>query len=475
MMGKDPGSCEPGACARAAGERSGSGDRRRRMSTEARDGGPGAERRFAGALYASWTEEDESMGTGEPYEIPTDGEPIRWEHNAFEVPDHPIIPFIEGDGTGPDIWRATVRAVDAAVAHAYSGRRRIAWMEVLAGEKAYNRTGQWLPKETLDAARRYRISIKGPLTTPVGGGIRSLNVSLRRELDLYACVRPVRYIAGVPSPMREAEKVDMVVFRENTEDVYAGIEWQAGTEDARRLAAFITTELKKPVPEDAGIGIKPMTRRGSQRLIRAAIEYALQHERRSVTMMHKGNIMKFTEGAFREWGYELAHAEYADRVVTEEELWDRYEGKMPAGRLLLKDRIADIMFQQVLLRPSEYDVIATPNLNGDYISDGLAAQVGGVGMAPGANMSDGIAMFEATHGTAPKYADLDKVNPSSLMLSAVMMLQHMGWNEAADALYAAMAAAIQHKTVTYDLARLMSGATEVKTSAFADAVIGQLG
>ncbi len=415
------------------------------------------------------------MSTGEPYEIPTDGEPIRWEHNAFQVPDHPIIPFIEGDGTGPDIWRATVRAVDAAVAHAYSGRRGIAWMEVLAGEKAYKRTGQWLPEATLEAARRYRISIKGPLTTPVGGGIRSLNVTLRQELDLYACVRPIRYIAGVPSPMREAEKVDMVVFRENTEDVYTGIEWQAGSEDARRLAAFITEELKKPVSPDAGIGVKPMTRRGSQRLVRAAIEYALHNRRRSVTLMHKGNIMKFTEGAFREWGYELAREEYADRVVTEDELWERYDGKMPAGRLLLKDRIADIMFQQVLLRPTEYDVIATPNLNGDYISDGLAAQVGGVGMAPGANMSDGIAMFEATHGTAPKYADLDKVNPSSLMLSAVMMLQHMGWNEAADALYAAMAAAIQQKTVTYDLARLMTDATEVKTSEFADAVIRQLG
>jgi isocitrate dehydrogenase len=409
-----------------------------------------------------------------PYEVPADGEAVTWEHNRLNVPDRPIIPFIEGDGIGPDIWRATVRCVDAAVERAYGGARRIAWMEVLAGEKAYNLTGQWLPGETLEAARRYRVSIKGPLTTPVGGGIRSLNVTLRQELDLYACVRPVRYIPGVPSPMRQPDKVDMVVFRENTEDVYAGVEWPSGSAEAEKLARFITEELKKPVSLDAGIGVKPMTKAGSQRLIKAAIDYALARGRRSVTLMHKGNIMKFTEGAFREWGYELARERYSDQVVTEDDLWNRYDGKLPDGRILLKDRIADIMFQQVLLRPDEYDVIATPNLNGDYISDGLAAQVGGVGMAPGANMSDGLAMFEATHGTAPKYANQDKVNPSSLILSSVMLLEYIGWQEAADALYQALSATIRDKVVTYDLARQMQGAREVKTSEFGSAVIQHL-
>jgi len=409
-----------------------------------------------------------------PYEVPADGEAITWEHNRLNVPDRPIIPFIEGDGIGPDIWRATVRCVDAAVERVYGGQRRIAWMEVLAGEKAYNLTGQWLPAETLEAARRYRVSIKGPLTTPVGGGIRSLNVTLRQELDLYACVRPVRYIPGVPSPMRQPEKVDMVVFRENTEDVYAGVEWPSGSPEAEKLARFITDELKKPVSLEAGIGVKPMTKAGSQRLIKAAIDYALARGRKSVTLMHKGNIMKFTEGAFREWGYELAREQYSDQVVTEDDLWNRYDGKLPEGRILLKDRIADIMFQQVLLRPDEYDVIATPNLNGDYISDGLAAQVGGVGMAPGANMSDGLAMFEATHGTAPKYANQDKVNPSSLILSSVMLLEYIGWQEAADALYQALSATIRDKVVTYDLARQMQGAREVKTSEFGSAVIQHL-
>jgi len=379
-----------------------------------------------------------------PYEVPADGEAITWEHNRLNVPDRPIIPFIEGDGIGPDIWRATVRCVDAAVERVYGGQRRIAWMEVLAGEKAYNLTGQWLPAETLEAARRYRVSIKGPLTTPVGGGIRSLNVTLRQELDLYACVRPVRYIPGVPSPMRQPEKVDMVVFRENTEDVYAGVEWPSGSPEAEKLARFITDELKKPVSLEAGIGVKPMTKAGSQRLIKAAIDYA------------------------------LARGQYSDQVVTEDDLWNRYDGKLPEGRILLKDRIADIMFQQVLLRPDEYDVIATPNLNGDYISDGLAAQVGGVGMAPGANMSDGLAMFEATHGTAPKYANQDKVNPSSLILSSVMLLEYIGWQEAADALYQALSATIQDKVVTYDLARQMQGAREVKTSEFGSAVIQHL-
>ncbi len=390
------------------------------------------------------------------------------------VPDVPIIPFIEGDGIGPDIWRATQRMVDGAVEKTYGGQRRIQWRQILAGERAHRETGEWLPAATLEEIRTHRVAIKGPLTTPVGGGIRSLNVTLRQELDLYACVRPVRYIAGVPSPMRAPELVDMVIFRENTEDVYAGIEWPAGSEAARRLAAFITDELGRPVSSDAGLGIKLMTRAGSERLIRAAIEYALAHGRRSVTMMHKGNIMKFTEGAFREWGYALAEREYQGRVITEQALWDQFGGEVPAGKVVLKDRIADIMFQQVILRPAEYDVIACPNLNGDYLSDALAAQVGGVGMAPGANMSDGLAVFEATHGTAPKYADQDKVNPGSLVLSAIMMLEYIGWGEAGRALDAALAATIAEGVVTYDLARLRTDAREVKTSEFATAVIEHL-
>jgi isocitrate dehydrogenase len=413
-----------------------------------------------------------------PYEPPAHGEPITWDGTRLAVPDHPIIPFIEGDGTGPDIWRATRRVVDAAVDHAYRGRRAIAWMEVLAGEKAFNTTGSWLPDQTLDAIKQYRVAIKGPLTTPVGGGIRSLNVTLRQELDLYACVRPVKYIRGVPSPMREPELVDMVIFRENTEDVYAGIEWAAGSPEAQKLARFLTEEMGKPVSPAAGIGIKPMTEAGSKRLIRAAIQYALDHGRRSVTLMHKGNIMKFTEGAFREWGYELAREEFSGRVITEDQFWQDYGGdfgKLPSGLVVLKDRIADIMFQQVILRPAEYSVIACPNLNGDYLSDALAAQVGGVGMAPGSNMSDGLAVFEATHGTAPKYANLDKVNPSSLILSAVMMLEYMGWAEAAAAIDAALAATIAEGVVTYDLARLRPDAREVRTSEFATAIIGHLG
>jgi len=402
------------------------------------------------------------------------GQQIRYQDGQLKVPDVPIIPFIEGDGIGPDIWRATQRMVDAAVAKTYSGGKRIQWLETLAGERAFKETGEWLPQATLDTILEHRVSIKGPLTTPIGGGIRSLNVTLRQELDLYACVRPVRYIPGVPSPMKAPELVDMVIFRENTEDVYAGIEWPAGSESARRLAHFITTELGRPVSESAGLGVKPMTQAGSERIIRAAIEYALAHGRKSVTMMHKGNIMKFTEGAFREWGYELAHREFADQVITEQALWDEYGGTVPPGKLLLKDRIADIMFQQVILRPAEYDVIACPNLNGDYLSDALAAQVGGVGMAPGANMSDGLAVFEATHGTAPKYANQDKVNPGSLVLSAIMMLEYIGWGEAGRRLDRALAATIADGIVTYDLARLMTGAREVKTSEFATAVIEHL-
>ena len=403
-----------------------------------------------------------------------EGTAITYQNGTIVVPDQPIIPYIEGDGIGPDIWRATERVVDAAVQKAYSGRRRIAWKEVLAGEKAHAQTGQWLPDATLDALRQFKVGIKGPLTTPVGGGIRSLNVTLRQELDLYACVRPVKYIAGVPSPMREPEKVNMVIFRENTEDVYAGIEWASGTEEARKVIAFINANTNKHIDSNAGIGIKPMTKAGSQRLIRRAIQYAIDHGRRSVTLMHKGNIMKFTEGAFRDWGYQLAAAEFSEVIVTEEDLYKKYDGKVPAGKIVLKDRIADITFQQVLLRPDEYDVIATPNLNGDYLSDALAAQVGGVGMAPGNNMSDDIAVFEATHGTAPKYANLDKVNPSSLILSAIMMLEHLGWQEAADLLSHGLEATIADGVVTYDLARLRAGAREVKTSEFASAMIERM-
>ena len=399
---------------------------------------------------------------------------IRYDEGQLVVPDVPIIPFIEGDGIGPDIWRATQRMVDGAVEKTYGGQRRIQWLPLLAGERAHEETGEWLPEATLDEIRAHRVAIKGPLTTPVGGGIRSLNVTLRQELDLYACVRPVRYIAGVPSPMRAPEQVDMVIFRENTEDLYAGIEWPAGSDAARRLAAFITEELGQPVSPEAGIGVKPMTRAGSERIIRAALDYALAHGRRSVAMMHKGNIMKFTEGAFREWGYALAEREYSGRVVTEQALWDQFGGEVPAGKVLLKDRIADIMFQQVILRPAEYDVIACPNLNGDYLSDALAAQVGGVGMAPGANMSDGLAVVEATHGTAPKYANQDKVNPGALVLSAIMMLEYIGWGEAGRALDAALSATIAEGVVTYDLARQRTGAREVKTSEFATAVIEHL-
>ncbi len=403
-----------------------------------------------------------------------EGQRITYQNGHIAVPDHPIIPYIEGDGIGPDIWKATQRVVDAAVKKAYQGTRGIAWREVLAGEKAFHATGQWLPDETLDALKEYKVGIKGPLTTPVGGGIRSLNVTIRQELDLYACVRPVRYIAGVPSPMREPEKVDMVIFRENTEDVYAGIEWASGSPEAQRLIEFVNREFHRDISPHAGIGIKPMTQEGSERLIRRAIRYALDHNRRSVTLMHKGNIMKFTEGAFRDWGYELARREFADQVISEEALYSEHHGVVPEGRIVLKDRIADITFQQVLLRPEEFDVLACPNLNGDYLSDALAAQVGGVGMAPGSNVSDEVAVFEATHGTAPKYANQDKVNPSSLILSAIMMLEHLGWDEAGDKIRQALERTIAAKIVTYDLARQTAGAREVKTSEFASAMIEAL-
>jgi len=406
---------------------------------------------------------------------PADGREITWHANEdrLEVPDRPIIPFIEGDGTGPDIWRATRRALDGAVEKVYRGSRSIAWFEVLAGEKAYNQKGEWLPEGTLDAIRHYRVAIKGPLTTPVGGGIRSLNVALRQVLDLYACVRPVRYFKGVPSPVKAPEKVDMVIFRENIEDVYAGIEWPAGSESANKLIDFIGG-LGKTVRAGSGIGIKPISAFGSKRLVKKALRYAVDFHRDSVTLVHKGNIMKFTEGAFKDWGYETAHESFGDATITEQEIWDKYNGKAPDGKIVVKDRIADSMFQQVLLRPEEYDVIATTNLNGDYLSDALAAQVGGLGMAPGSNEGDGYAVFEATHGTAPKYADQDKVNPGSLILSGCMMLRWLGWPEAADGLEKALGRTIEQKRVTYDLERLMQGATLLKSSEFAEAIVSNI-
>jgi isocitrate dehydrogenase len=405
---------------------------------------------------------------------PADGQEIKWQSGALEIPSRPIIPFIEGDGIGPDIWRATRRVVDAAVEKSYGGERSIAWFEVFAGEKAKENYDDWLPQETVDVIRHFRVAIKGPLTTPIGGGFRSLNVTLRQVLDLYACVRPVRYIKGVPSPVRAADKVDMVLFRENTEDVYSGIEWEEGSGGAGKLIHFLQAELGKRIREDSGIGIKPISVTGSKRLVRKALQYAVAQGRTDLTLVHKGNIMKYTEGAFKEWGYQVAKEEFGEQTVSESELWDELDGELPEGKILVKDRIADAMFQQVLLRPAEYQVIATTNLNGDYLSDALAAQVGGLGMAPGSNEGDGLALFEATHGTAPKYAGMDKVNPGSLILSAVMMLRWLDWQKAADAVERGLEAAVAEKRVTYDLARQMDGATEVKTSEFAEAIVENL-
>lgn len=399
------------------------------------------------------------------------GEKITIEQGKIKVPNNPIIPFIEGDGIGPDIWAASVRVFDAAVSKAYADQKSIVWKEILAGEKAKEQTGEWLPDATIDAMREYIVGIKGPLTTPVGGGIRSLNVALRQILDLYACVRPVRYFQGVVSPVKEPQKVDMVIFRENTEDVYSGIEWKEASIEATKIIEFINKEFDKNIRIDSGIGIKPISITGSKRLVRKAIQFAIEQKRTSVTLVHKGNIMKFTEGAFKDWGYEVALQEFRDYIITEDELWDEFNGKAPADKIVVKDRIADNMFQQILLRPDEYDVLATTNLNGDYLSDALAAQVGGLGLAPGGNIADHIALFEATHGTAPKYAGLDKVNPSSVILSGVMMLEYLGWNEAAKLIEIGMEKAIQTKSVTYDLARQMEGAKELKTSEFADAII----
>jgi len=424
----------------------------------------------------------------EKFAAPTSGEKITVDNGVLNVPNNPIIPFIEGDGTGRDIWKASKRVLDAAVEKAYNGEKSIAWYEVFAGEKAFNAYGEWLPNDTLEAIREMIIAIKGPLTTPIGGGIRSLNVALRQELDLYVCLRPVRYFDGVPSPVKRPELVDMVIFRENTEDIYAGIEYQSGSEEVKKVLEFLQKEMgvkKIRFPETSGIGIKPVSSEGSKRLVRAAIEYAIKHGRKSVTLVHKGNIMKFTEGAFKNWGYEVAEQEFGDKVFT----WGQYDqikadqgeeaanaaqkAALDAGKILVKDAIADIALQQVLTRPTDFDVIATLNLNGDYLSDALAAQVGGIGIAPGANINyaTGHAIFEATHGTAPKYADKDVVNPGSVILSGVMMLEHLGWLEAADLIYKGLEKSINSKVVTYDFARLMEGATEVKCSAFADEII----
>jgi isocitrate dehydrogenase len=428
-----------------------------------------------------------------PHNDASDGAKITITNGKLDVPDRPIVPFIEGDGIGPDIWRASVRVFDAAVAKAYGGRRRIAWREVLAGQKAFDRQKSWLPDETIEALKTYLVGIKGPLTTPVGGGMRSLNVAVRQILDLYVCLRPVRWFRGVPSPVRTPEKVDMVIFRENTEDIYSGIEWEAGSDAVKRVLAFLEQEfpeMHKRVrfPETSAIGLKPVSQEGTERLVRAAIRYAIAEKRKSVTFVHKGNIMKFTEGGFRQWGYALAQREFPDRTYT----WERWErtkqekgeesanaeqkSALASGRILIKDAIADITLQQILTRPEEFDVIATLNLNGDYLSDALAAEVGGIGIAPGGNINytTGHAVFEATHGTAPKYANLDKVNPGSVILSGEMMLRYLGWTEAADLIIKGIDGAIAGKTVTYDFARLMDGATEVRTSQFGDIVIAKM-
>ncbi len=406
--------------------------------------------------------------------VPTDGERITFENGQPQVPNNPIIPFIRGDGIGPDIWAASQPVFDAAVERAYGGQKRIRWMEVFAGEEAQRRFGEYLPSSTLDALGYYGVGIKGPLTTPVGGGIRSLNVALRFHFDLYACIRPVRYFSGVPSPVKYPERLNVVIFRENTEDVYIGIEFAAETPDAQKLIRFLKDEFGKTVRPDSGIGIKPISRFGTQRLVRRAIQYAIDHKLSSVTLVHKGNIQKFTEGAFRDWGYELARDEFPQQTISEDEVYAKHGGTPPEGRIVIKDRIADAMFQQVLLRPDEYSVLAMPNLNGDYLSDACAAQVGGLGMAPGANIGDGAAIFEATHGTAPKYAGKDMVNPASVILSGAMLLEYLGWDEAVQLVYRGVEGAIERKTVTYDLERQMEGATKVKTSEFGQAIIGAM-
>jgi isocitrate dehydrogenase len=406
--------------------------------------------------------------------IPADGAPVKIKNKKLVIPNNPIIPVIEGDGIGRDIMKATRRVVDAAVAKAYKGRKKIAWMDVYAGEKAQELYGEWAPQETFDAIKKYNIALKGPLTTPIGGGFRSLNVTLRQVLNLYACVRPVRWFKGVGSPVVHPEKLNVTIFRENTEDVYAGIEWKKGSAECKKVISYLNKTMKTNIRLDSGIGVKPISVTGTKRLVRKAIQHAIDKKKGSVTLVHKGNIMKFTEGAFRDWGYEVAKKEFRNKIVTEDEVYAKYNGQVPAGKILIKDRIADSIFQQVLLRPEEYDVLATPNLNGDYLSDACAAQVGGLGMAPGANIGDYVGLFEATHGTAPKYADKDMANPGSLMLSAVLMLQYMGWDEAAMMIEKGIERTIQKKTVTYDLERQMQGATKVSTSQFATNIIKNL-
>ena len=403
--------------------------------------------------------------------VPTEGERIGFINGQIVVPNKPIVPVIEGDGIGRDIMKVTRRVVDAAVQTAYNGVNQIVWFDVYAGENAMAEYNEWLPQDTFDAIEYFRVALKGPLTTPVGGGFRSLNVTLRQVLELYACVRPVRYFQGVPAPVTHPEKMNVVIFRENTEDVYAGIEWEQGTPEVKKVIELLRTEMGVDIREDSGIGVKPISIFGTKRLARMAIQYAIDHGRRSVTFVHKGNIMKFTEGAFCAWGYELAKEEFADQTITEDELYDDYGGECPEGKILVNDRIADSMLQQILTRTDEYDVIVTPNLNGDYLSDAAAAQVGGIGMAPGGNLSDEVALFEATHGTAPKYTDQDVVNPGSLILSAVMMLEHIGWQEAADLIISGLEKTILQKRVTYDLERLMEGATKVRTSEFGASII----
>jgi isocitrate dehydrogenase len=405
--------------------------------------------------------------------VPAEGQKITVKKDKLRVSNNPIIPFIEGDGTGPDIWRAAKFVFDSAVEKAFNGKKKISWMEIYAGDKATNIYGenQWLPEETIDAISDFIVAIKGPLTTPVGGGIRSLNVTLRQRLDLFACVRPVKYYAGTPSPVKRPKDLNIIIFRENTEDVYAGIEFKSNTPEANEIISFINEKFNKNIRDGSGIGIKPISEFGTKRLVKKAIEYAIENKKKSVTIVHKGNIMKFTEGSFKEWGYQVAKDEYPDICVTEQELFSAFGGKLPDGKILIKDRIADSMFQQLLLRPAEYEVVATPNLNGDYLSDAAAAQVGGLGIAPGANISYHVALFEATHGTAPKYAGLDKINPGSLILSGVMMLEYIGWKKAARMIEKAITKTIKSKIVTYDFARLMKGSKEVKTSEFAREIV----
>src|SRR3990170_3388849 len=407
--------------------------------------------------------------------VPAGGEKIEVVKKQLKVPDQPIIPFIEGDGIGKDITPVSLKVLEAAILKAYNGQKKIVWLEIYAGEKAYNLYKEYLPSETIQAIKYYIVAIKGPLTTPIAGGFRSLNVTLRQVLNLYACIRPVKYIPGVPAPVKHPEDMDIVIFRENTEDVYAGFEWAKGSKETKKLISFLNKNLKTKIRSDSGIGIKPISLTATKRLVRKAIVYALEHGRKTVTLVNKGNIMKYTEGAFRDWGYQLAKKEFRDRIVTEEELYSTFNGQLPADKILINDRIADNIFQQVLLRPAEYKVLACPNLNGDYLSDAVAAQVGGLGLAPGANIGDYVGLFEATHGTAPKYAGKDMANPSSLILSGVMMLEYLGWKEAAELIHKALQKTVKEKIVTYDLHRMLEGATKTTTSGFAEAIVNNLG